>query len=315
MRSILSTLALALFAASPALAQQTSDPRTQAQEILKRARAVIWDETKSKPLQSISINAIRRFARGERQVEVDMTLEALLPDKFLQTDTYTLSVGSDFTSIRAINGSQALSNFESNMEALVDMKKSMARANGSTETGGDKGISGKKMGGGLGAKLGELGGIGGAGSGSADQSNQESHIREGFARLLLVWLGATPSSLPVEFTYGGQAIAQVGAKSADVIDVTGPGNFAARLFINPQTHQVMMLTYKARKPGKQPQESQAPESEAESRWVLSDYRNVGGLNLPHQLVIFLDGRPVEEVSVKKVKINPSIKPDRFEKKK
>src|SRR5262245_51985142 len=61
MRSILLTLALALFAASAALAQQTSDLGTQAQEILKRARAVIWDETKSKPLQSLSINAIRRF--------------------------------------------------------------------------------------------------------------------------------------------------------------------------------------------------------------------------------------------------------------
>jgi hypothetical protein len=86
MRSILSTLALALSVSSVALERQIVAPDTRAQEVLKQARATIWDETKSPPLQSLSINASRRFTRGERQVEVEMTLEALFPDKFLQTD-------------------------------------------------------------------------------------------------------------------------------------------------------------------------------------------------------------------------------------
>ena len=51
MRSILLTLAFTLNVSSAALAQPPGAPETQAREILKQARAVIWDETKSKPLQ------------------------------------------------------------------------------------------------------------------------------------------------------------------------------------------------------------------------------------------------------------------------
>jgi len=308
MRGILLTLAFALSAPGAALAQQSVTPETQAQEILKQARAAIWDETKSKPLQSLSINASRRFARGERQVEVEMTLEALFPDKFLQTDTITHSVGFGFTAMRAVNGSQAWFSAESNTSAVEAAKLAMA---GLPPKSGSKRISiqSGQPGGGMGAMLGNLGGV--AGARPPEQSAEQS-IHVGFARLLLVWLGATPSSMPVEFTYAGQAVAQADGKKADVLNVTGPNDFAARLFIHSDTHQVLMLSYKAVSRNRDAQEASANASEAEARWVVSDYRNVNGLSLPHRLVIFLDGRPVEEVNIKKVKINPSLKPSMFE---
>jgi hypothetical protein len=163
MRSILLTLAFAISVSSVALAQQDVAPDTRAQEILKQARAAIWDETKSKPLQSLSINASRRFARGERQVEVEMTLEALFPDKFLQTDTIYMGVGLGFTAMRAVNSSQAWFSAESSASAADAAKRAMAGI--SPESGSDRPR-------GVGVMLGELGGV--AGVKSPEQSVEQS---------------------------------------------------------------------------------------------------------------------------------------------
>jgi hypothetical protein len=301
MRSILLTLALAISVSSAALAQQAAVPETRALEIIKQARAVIWDEETSKTLQSLSINASRRFTRGERQVEAEMTLEALFPDKILQTDVLYTGVGLGVTTMRGVNGSQAWFSAESSAMAADEAKRAL---------GGLPSESGSRQaGGGIAAILGELGGA--AGVRPPEQSVEQS-IHAGFARLMLVWLCATPSSLPVEFTYAGQAVAQADGKKADVLDVTGANNFAARLFIHPETRQVLMLSYKARGGNRGAQETSASATESELRWVVSDYRKVDGLNLPGRLVIFFGGQPIEEVTIKKVKINPSLKPNRFD---
>jgi hypothetical protein len=60
-------------------------------------------------------------------------------------------------------------------------------------------------------------------------------------------------------------------------------------------------------------EAEPDTSEVELRWVVSDYRNVNGLNLPHRLSRAIDGQLVEEIEIQKVKVNPSLKSDRFEK--
>jgi hypothetical protein len=300
MRSILFTLAFALSASSVALAQQVVAPDTRAQEVLKQARATIWDEAKSPTLQSLSINASRRFTRGERQVEVEMTLEALFPDKFLQTDALYTGVGFGLTTMRGVNGSQAWFSGESDASAADAAKRAQAGLPPELVSNQSGGMS---------AILGELGGVAGV---RPPEQTKEQSIHAGFARLMLVWLCATTSSLPVEFTYAGQAVAQADGKKADVLNVTSTNNFAARLFIHPETRQVLMLSYKAGSRNRGPQEASANAAESEVRWVVSDYRIVDGLNLPHQLVIFLDGRPVEEVTIKKVKINPSLKPNKFE---
>jgi len=321
MRSILSALALALSVSSVAMERQIVAPDTRAQEVLKQARATIWDETKSPPLQSLSINASRRFTRGERQVEVEMTLEALFPDKFLQTDALYAGVGLGVTTMRGVNGSQAWFASESSAGTAEAAKRAIAglpaesnsNPSGEAAKRAKAGLpaesSSNQSGGGMGAMLGELGGV--AGVRPPEQSKEQS-IHAGFARLMLVWLCATPSSLSVEFTYAGQAVAQADGTKADVLNVTGTNNFAARLFINPQTHQVLMLSYKAGSRIRGAQEASANAAESEVRWAVSDYRKVDGLNLPRQLVIFLDGRPIEEVIIKKVKINPSLKPNKFE---
>lgn len=285
MHRILFVLTFAMIAPLTALAQQTAgpsapaaDPKARALEVLKQSRAVIWDETKSKPLQSLTINAT---SRGGQMNEI--TLDALLPDKFLLTTVRYLGA-AEFTTLLAANGTQTWSDFKQpDLNAMADAKRAMA---------GDA-----AKGDAYAAKKGDAGGGSPGGSGAMPQANPSD-----FGRLLLSWLLITPGTLPVEFTYAGEARAD--GKTADVLDAQGPNNFAARLFIDQQTHQLLMLTYKAK----------ANASEVEVRWVVSDYRNVSGLSLPHRLTKSIGDQVTGEITINKVKINPSLKPDKFERK-
>src|SRR5207248_447960 len=144
----------------------SSDPKARAQEVLKQARAVIWDETKSKPLQSLTINAA---SRGRQTGEI--TLEALLPDKFIQTSSRYLGA-AEFISILTINGTRAWSDFKQpDMSALIEAKSAMG---GSGAAKSDD-FGGKKDSG------------GGSSGGAMPQISQED-----LGRMLLAWLLITP---------------------------------------------------------------------------------------------------------------------------
>lgn len=66
-------------------------------------------------------------------------------------------------------------------------------------------------------------------------------VKQDFARLTLGMFASSFSSYPLTFGYAGQAEAPEG--KADVIDVKGEGNFAARLFIDSKTHLPLMLSW------------------------------------------------------------------------
>ena len=349
MHKILFAFTLVINAAFAAPAQQTAGPvapvadsQARAQEILKQARAAIWDEAKSKSLQSLSITANRRLTR--RGTEIELTLEALFPDKFMQTEIINLGLGPGFdaTLIQAINGARAWSDLTGpSTQAWAELKSS-----GRLKSGGDATMAEKKSAGGgsqsmttvaarvaaeLSAPPGDFGGIN-DGAAASTQPDQQLVIQAGFAPLLLVWLLTTPPLLPVEFTYAGQATAQSDGRMADALDLRGPHNFAARLFIDRQTHQVLLLSYKTKMPGKNakpgaPAAGQGErnqdgdrsadppaQEEVEARWIVSDYRNVNGFSLPRRLVRSTAGQITEEIEVQKVKVNPALKADKFENK-
>ncbi len=78
---------------------------------------------------------------------------------------------------------------------------------------------------------------------AAQRAARLNAIKQDFARLML---GAMPGSLetfPMTFAYAAQAQAPQG--NADVLDVRGPGNFAARLFIHTGTRLPIMLSWQA----------------------------------------------------------------------
>src|SRR4051794_10112953 len=61
------------------------------------------------------------------------------------------------------------------------------------------------------------------------------------ARLLLGMTCSTQPSFAVTFAYAGQAESPDG--KADIIDVTGPDDFKARLFVDAESHLPLMLSY------------------------------------------------------------------------
>ena len=67
--------------------------------------------------------------------------------------------------------------------------------------------------------------------------------REEFARLMLGAFAATPMAFPLTFAYAAEAEAPEG--KADVLDVSGPANFAARFVVQRESHMPVMLMWQA----------------------------------------------------------------------
>lgn len=67
--------------------------------------------------------------------------------------------------------------------------------------------------------------------------------KQDFARLALGLFAASLDTYPMTFAYAAQAQAPQG--TADVLDVRGAGNFAARLFLASETHLPIMVSWQA----------------------------------------------------------------------
>ena len=61
-------------------------------------------------------------------------------------------------------------------------------------------------------------------------------------------------------------------------------------------------------------ESMPPPAPSMVSLYLADYKKVDGVMLPHRLTQAVDGKTVEEWTIEKVKVNPNVKADLFEKK-
>jgi len=60
--------------------------------------------------------------------------------------------------------------------------------------------------------------------------------------------------------------------------------------------------------------AQGPPPLATMAMHLGDYKKVDGVMLPHKIDVAMDGKPNEEWTVEKYKVNPTVKADVFEKK-
>jgi hypothetical protein len=153
-------------------------------------------------------------------------------------------------------------------------------------------------------------------------------LRE-FACLAYAWFSYNPPNFPLQATYGGVQTSENG--SVEAIDLTGPNQFAARLFVDQATHRPLLLSYRDRLPrnigylttarsGSEGEPSAPSAGEAEEQTVqlfLADYRTVEGpmktrLQLPFQMVRAVNGRPVDEWRVEKYRLNPGLKVKIFE---
>jgi hypothetical protein len=195
-----------------------------------------------------------------------------------------------------------------------------------------------------------------------DQKRLVANKKE-FAKLALGLFAISPAAYPVELSDGGQAESPDG--KADVIDVKGEGGFAAKFFIDAQTHLPLMLSWMDKEPitmmvgpggavttggapmagaaagggnatftrvergGGAPMtpderdkmmkdvEARRKEAEAKARTVeyrvyYTDYKNVGGVQLPHRIQRSIDGKPTEEMIVDTFKVNQKIDAKKFQ---
>jgi hypothetical protein len=60
--------------------------------------------------------------------------------------------------------------------------------------------------------------------------------------------------------------------------------------------------------------SMPPPAPSTFTLYLGEYKRVDGVMLPHRLTQAVDGKTVEEWTIEKVKVNPALKADLFEKK-
>src|SRR4030095_15954931 len=97
---------------------------------------------------------------------------------------------------------------------------------------------------------------------------------------------------------------------ADVLDVKGPGDFTARLFVSKESHVPIMLSWQGQAAGK-PLDG-ARGGPVEYRLFYADYRETDGLMLPHRLRRAVGADTIEETNVDRFRINARIDPRKFE---
>lgn len=285
-----------------AVAAAATGADKKADELIAQGRAAIGGDKSVAKVQGLSFVGTVSRAMGERTVGGELTLDLQLPDKMLRTDSIS-PMGDSVIVIQeqGFNG-----------DTLLRFSK-----------------------------------VSGAGpgmmirtppppaEGSSEEAQQLRNSRADFARLAVALLLTSPRSMPVNFTYGGEAESPDG--KADVIDLKGEGSFTAKLFLDQTSHRPLMLSYRGVSPQirVQTQTMQGPpggrgrgEVEAghaapaappapelvDINMFFDDYRSVDGVMLPHHVMRAVDGKTTEEWTFKTVKVNPPFKPDTFAKK-
>src|SRR5919198_1674322 len=125
-----------------------------------------------------------------------------------------------------------------------------------------------------------------AGRGGPPPAQRLMTVKQDFARLMLGGFAASFSTFPLTFKYAAEAEAPEG--KADVLDVAGPANFAARLVVQRDTHLPVMImwqppTQPARAGGPPPAGTTPQSSPQENRLYFADYRAVSGVKWPFRI--------------------------------
>jgi hypothetical protein len=268
----------------------------RAEHLIKQTREALGGEKALNSVRSLTLSGdLRRHERSG-----DLKVLFLLPDKFKKTETMNLFADIELTLTSILNGSESWTH-------------------SSTTGGAGAQIKSRQV----------------AQSGAQTPAGRTRLLRQEFARDLIGLLLLSPPSVPVEFTYSGQA--DVTGARADVLDLKAPDGFFARLYLDQKTHRPLLIQYKGAIPrlsintstraggreemdkilkdatGGGGQAGQARQ-EGELEIHFSDYRAVDGIMLPHRVTKSANGKLSEEWEIRKYKINPPLSPQEFDKK-
>ena len=269
----------------------SGDARTT--ELLAKARAALGGDSRLAKVQGLSASGTLSRAVNESQVTGEVTLDLQLPDKMLRTESMSPMGDATIVTETGVNGDTLLRH----SRTIGGGPNMIIRIPGPPPRGSDA------------------------------EAQALRNSRAELARLSLAFLLTAPS-IPLEFAYGGEAEAEDG--KADVIDVKGPGSFAARLFLDKTSHRPLMLVYKGAAQGMvmRTQTSDGPPDPAriertardaaapppplvDINMFFDDYKHIDGVWLPHHVTRSVDGKPTEEWILKTITVNPAFKPDTF----
>jgi hypothetical protein len=271
----------------------------RANELIAQARAALGGE--SKLAKVIGISAAGTYTRvlPDRQLSGELTIDLQLPDKMLRTESMNPFGDATIVLLQGINGDRVLRN----SRTIGGGPNMFIRAGAPPEAGSDAEAQALR--------------------------NQRAEL----ARVTVAFLLTSPPSMPLEFAYGGEAEAEDG--KAFVLDVKGPGTFAAKLFLDQTSHRPLMLAYKGVAPnivmrtqrgdgppdpartesaGKEAARGAspgAPPQPVDINLFFDDYKPIDGVLLPHHISRSIDGKPSEEWTFKTIKVNPVFAADTF----
>ncbi len=146
------------------------------------------------------------------------------------------------------------------------------------------------------------------------QTQMERDLRDDFQSLSIVLLPSLAAAIKLT---NYEVIKTAEGKFIAALDLIGSGEYQARLFLDQATHLPVMLSYRAlRNPnaGYVATTNPADWQEVAVQLFFSDYQKVNQVLLPFRVVKAVNGIQVEEWKVEKYKLNPELKPKKFEKK-
>ena len=228
MKSVI--LCLTFTAAVVTFAQSQEPPATsgEAAAVLGAAREGLGGEKRLSSIKTVVASGHTRQLQGDNLVPILFEINIELPDKYVRTDE--IPARESGPSSRGFNGDGLIQ--------AGDAPGPGPRRGGPPPSAGTASVD-KTAG-----KPGAPGDAptGGAARGPAGPPPSPTvPVKQDFARLTLGMFATSFSSYPLAFGLAGQAEAPEG--KADVLDVKGPGNFAARLFIDSKTHLPLMLSW------------------------------------------------------------------------
>ena len=285
------TMAAGLVAA-PALAQAD-----RALTVLTEARKALGGEEKLNAVKTLQATGDFRRSMGEMQMDGDLEILLETPDKLRRNEEIEMPGGATMARTEVLNGNEVW------------------------DDGGQRG--GMGMGHGMAIVM---RGPGGDADPERMKEMQRRMRRTDLARYTLAWLLTTNATV----THVGIAEAPDG--KADVLEITPAEGPAMKLFIDQQTNLPLMITWQAPQPrrlvrrmgtgatredveraARDAANENTPPPMATFEMRLADYKNVDGIQLPHEITRAVNGQTNEEWTIKSYKVNPTFKANTFTK--
>jgi len=264
-----------------------------AARVIADARAAVGGEARLAAVKTFVVTGRTRQVRGDNLVPIEFEIQAELPDRYARRDEFP-----------AQDAGPTVTGF--NADRYV---QSPAPQPPPARPGGPPPPTPQQV--------------------EAAARAQLANAKQDFARLMLGLFATSYPSYPLTFAYAGQAEAPQGR--ADVLDVKGPDDFGARLFVDAKTHLPIMLSWQARpapargrgpggagRPGVPPPAAAGPPAAAvppspvENRLYFAEYRSFDGLQLPTRVRRAVAGDTTEETTFDRFRINARVDPRRFE---